>query len=176
MAAPQLPLVVGIVLATLGGIFLLNRADEQARDTIRKHHLADIEQALFFAREIHHTFPPYDQASWCGLLTDPKNSAVKAQVEEVLRRQNNKYGNEAKPFPADPLVGQQPREALAKWGGEFPDYFYWKRSPAVFELYAILEQGKSGERNTLLCGNSPSLYYDYGLTSRWRENLINLTS
>lgn len=153
--------MVGILIVTAGGVFLLTRADGQARDTIRKHHLADLEQSLFFARELHGTFPPYSEPSWCGLLHDPKNSAVREQIETVLRQQNNKYGNEAKPFPADPL-GQ--------------DYFYWKRSPAVFELYAVLEQGRSGERNTLPCSNSPALYYDYGLTSRWRENLPNLTS
>lgn len=150
------------ILVILGGVFLLHRADEQARDTIRKHHLADLEQSLFFARELHGTFPPYDQASWCGLLNDPKNSAVREQVAKVLRQQNNKYANSEKPFPEDPLADA--------------GYFYWKRSPAVFELYATLEQDDTDERNTLLCGNSPPLYYDYGLTSRWRENLPNLTS
>lgn len=160
--------MVGILIVTAAGVLLLQRADDQARDTIRKHHLADLEQSLFFARELHGTFPPYEQTSWCGLLSDPKNSAVREQVETVLRQQNNKYGNENKPFPEDP---------------QNLGYFYWKRSPAVFELYAVLEQGRSGERNTLLCGNSPAyrtgrpaLYYDYGLTSRWRENLPNLTS
>ena len=141
---------------------MLSRADGQARDTIRKHHLADIEQSLFFAREIHGTFPPYTEPSWCGLLNDPKNALVKAEVEQVLRQQNNKYSNQAKPFPTDPLPPN--------------DYFYWKRSPAVFELYAILEEDDTNERNTKLCTNSPALDYDYGITSRWREDLINLTS
>lgn len=159
---PHLPLTVGIITLLAAGAFLLDRADGQARDTIRKHHLADLEQSLFFARELHGTFPPYKEASWCGLLNDPKNFAVKSEVEQVLREQNNKYGNEAKPFPVDPL-GQQ-------------DYFYWKRSPAVFELYAILEQGNTNEKNTLRCAESPPLYYDYGITSRWRENAPNLTS
>ncbi|MEK7557465.1 MAG: hypothetical protein AAB538_05790 [Patescibacteria group bacterium] len=175
MRSSQLPLVFGVVITILGGVFLLNRASEQARDTIRKHHLADVEQSLFFARELHGTVPPYENTSWCGLLNDPKNTTVRDQIELALRQQNNKYGNEAKPFPADPLAGQQPREASAKWDRIY-DYFYWKRSPAVFELYAILEQDQNKERNTLLCANSPPLYYDYGITSRWRENLINLTS
>lgn len=156
------PALTALTLLTAGSLFLLNRADEQARDTIRKHHLADVEQALFFSRELHDTFPPYDSPSWCGLLNDPKNAAVKAQVEEVLRQQNNKYGNEAKPFPRDPLADQ--------------DYFYWKRSPAVFELYATLEQDDNNERNTQLCATAPSLFFDYGITSRWREDLPNLTS
>lgn len=172
MTREQLPLVVGIVLVILGGVFLLSRANGQARDTIRKHHLADLEQSLFFARELHGTFPPYEEPSWCGLLNDPKNQDVRDQIEVVLRQQNNKYGNEEKPFPSDPLVGREPAELA----GQTPDYFYWKRSPAVFELYAMLEQDDNNERNTLLCQNSPQLYYDYGITSRWREDLINLTS
>ncbi len=167
--------MVGILIVTAGGIFLLERADGQARDTIRKHHLADLEQSLFFARELYGTFPPYDESSWCGLLNDQKNLVVKEQVESILRQQNNKYGNEAKPFPRDPLADRAPAVALAKEGQAY-DYFYWKRSPAVFELYAILEQDDNNERNTLLCKNSPALYYDYGLTSRWREDLLNLTS
>lgn len=157
ISAQQLPLAVALVLVTILGAFLLNRADEQSRDTIRKHHLADIEQSLYFTRELHGTFPPYDMPSWCGLLNDPKNVAVRSQVEEVLRAQNNKYANEAKPFPEG-------------------EYFYWKRSPAVFELYASLEQDNNNERNSLLCDNNQGLYFDYGLTSRWREDLINLTS
>lgn len=151
ISTQQLPLAAAFALVTLAGFFLLHRADEQARDTIRKHHLADIEQGLYFARELHGTFPPYDQPSWCGLFHDPKNLVVRNQVEEVLRQQDNKYSNEAKPFPSDPLVGQ--------------DYFYWKRSPAVFELYASLEQDDNNERNSLLCDNNPGLYFDYGLTS-----------
>lgn len=165
----HLPLAVATALLTLGGFFLLHRADEQARDTIRKHHLADLEQALFFARELQGTFPPYEEASWCGLLNDPKNSAVQGQIKEVLRKQNNTYANLEKPFPRDPL----PRN----------DYFYWKRSPAVFELYAVLEQDDTNERNSLACANSPAyrtgrpaLYFDYGTNSRWREDFINLTS
>lgn len=154
--------MVAIVSVTVGGFFLLWRSAGQARDTIRKHHLADLEQSLFFARELHGTFPPYEESSWCGLLNDPKNSAVREQVEEVLRQQNNKYGNQAKPFPTDPLAGN--------------DYLYWKRSPAVFELYAVLEQAKTSEKNSLGCDNAPGLYFDYGTTSRWREDIPNLTS
>lgn len=173
------PAVSALILLAAGGFFLLHRADAQARDTIRKHHLADIEQALFFAREVHGTFPPYDSPAWCGLLNAPENRGLRDEVATVLRQQNNKYGNQAKPFPTDPLWGQSPREAPpaggAKWGREY-DYFYWKRSPAVSELYAILEQDDNNERNTQLCASAPGLFFDYGLTSRWRENLPNLTS
>ena len=163
--------MVGIITLLAAGAFLLARADGQARDTIRKHHLADLEQALFFAREVHGTFPPYEAASWCGLLNDPKNSHVTTEVEKVLRQQNNKYANPDKPFPEDPLADRAPWERSDSTG-----YFYWKRSPAVFELYAILEQADTNEKNTLRCPTAPPRYYDYGITSRWREDLPNLTS
>lgn len=154
-----LPLAATVLLLAGGGVMLLNRAEEQARDTTRKHHLEDIEQSLFFARSVHGTYPPYDQPMWCGRLNDPSNQATREQIEIVLRTQNSKYENPDKPFPSDPLS--------ARHGY---DYFYWKRSPAVFELYAVLEQDPNGERNTADCDNSPLLHYDYGLTSVWREN------
>lgn len=171
----HVPAFTAVILLAAGGLFLLHRADQQARDTIRKHHLADIEQALFFARGQHHTFPPYDQSSWCGLLNAPENRPVRDQVETVLRQQNNKYSNAAKPFPRDPLADRAPAEALAQEGREY-DYFYWKRSPAVFELYAMLEQDSNRERSTELCPTSPRLFFDYGLTSRWREDLPKFSS
>lgn len=158
----HVPAISALILLAAGGFFLLNRADEQARDTVRKHHVADLEQALFFARSTQQTFPPYDQSSWCGLLNVPENRPVRDQVEQVLRQQNNKYANPEKPFPSDPSADQ--------------DYFYWKRSPAVFELYAVLEQDDTNERSTQLCDTSPGLLFDYGVTSRWRENLPNFTS
>lgn len=155
-----LPLLLAIVGLFFGGIFLLKRADQQARDTVRKHHLEDIEQSLYFARGTHGTFPPYDQPSWCGTLNLPKNAEVQSQIEEVLRQQNDKYANPAKPFPADPVHGQQPK-----------DYFYWKRSPAIFELYSVLEEDVTGERNTLKCKNAQAQNYDYGITSVLREDI-----
>lgn len=151
------PLVIALLLLAGGGVWLLNRAEEQARDTTRKHHLEDIEQSLYFARSVYGTYPPYDQPSWCGLLNDPVNAPVRQQVEDVLRRQNDTYSNIEKPFPADPLADQ------------VAGYFYWKRSPATFELYSILEQDQNGERNTAACDNAPNLKYDYGITSVWRE-------
>jgi transglutaminase-like putative cysteine protease len=160
--AATLPIVLALAFLIIGGVFLLNRADAQARDTIRKHHLEDIEQALYFARGQHGTYPPYDESTWCGQLATPGSKTVRTQIEEVLRAQNEKYANPDKPFPADPLHDQLIPEA--------PDYFYWKRSPAVFELYAILEADQNGERSTRQCENAAGHDYDYGLTSVWREN------
>ncbi|MFH1354496.1 MAG: hypothetical protein ABIH36_04430 [bacterium] len=163
MMGQRLPLYLALGGLLLGGVFLLNRADAEARDTIRKHHLEDLEQSLYFARNIHGTFPPYDQASWCGVLTDPNNKAVLAQIEEILRAQNEKYANPAKPFPTDPA----PR---SRHGQDFAGYFYWKRNPAIFEFYSMLETAPTGERSTAECDNSELTYYDYGITSLWRQN------
>ena len=155
----KMPLYVALFFTVIGGVFLLERADAQARDTIRKHHLQDIEQSLYFARNIHGTFPPYNESSWCGIMTAPGNENILAQVEETLRAQNEKYANIEKPFPTDPL-----KDTVA------PDYFYWKRSPASFELYAILETDQNGARTTSLCPGSDNYIYDYGIASVWREN------
>jgi len=155
--ANQLPLTIALAILLLGGWFLLGRADTQARDTIRKHHLEDLEQALYFARNLHGTYPPYDQLSWCGILSSPGNQDVRAQVEAALRAQNEKYANPDKPFPADPK------------GNQSPDYFYWKRNPATFELYSVLETDPTAERGTAGCDQN-LIYYDYGLTSLWRKD------
>jgi len=152
----RLPLFIALLLVIGGGAALLTRSAQQARDTIRKHHLDDIEHALYFARDLHGTYPPYAETEWCGALNDPKNSAVKTAVEEALRAQHTKYSNPQKPFPTDPLAGH--------------DYFYWKHSPASFELYSILEAAPTGEKNTSGCAQSPLSFYDYGLNSVLREN------
>lgn len=144
-----------------GSVFFLNRADQQARDTIRKHHLEDIERSLYLAHSLHGEFPPYGVPTWCGVLNDAKNTAVKKEVDEALRAQNDKYGNLAKPFPSDP-----------KYGYSTQDYFYWKRSPALMELYATLEADKSGDRNTQICANSSAITYDYGIASANREGAL----
>jgi len=150
----RLPLTISLALVLIGGFFLLNRADAQARDTIRKHHLEDIEQSLYFARNVHGTFPPYDEPAWCGSLHDNNSSNVRQQIEAALREQNEKYANPAKPFPTDP-------QSL--------EYFYWKRSPAVFELYARLETDPNAERSIIKCAGQDQAF-DYGITSIWREN------
>ena len=155
----QLPIALALVLLVVCGIFLLDRADKQGRDTTRKHHLEDLEAALFFAREVNGTYPPYDQPEWCGLLSAKGNEDVKAQVEAILRQQNQKYAVAEKPFPVDPLYGE----------GE-QGYFYWKHSPALFELYSVLEIDKNGDRNTTLCDRAKFMQYDYGLNSAVREN------
>lgn len=153
----QLPLALGLLLLVTGGLFLLHRSDGQARDTIRKHHLADIEVSLQYARRLHGTYPPYNQPTWCGLLGDKTSQAYK-EIDEALRSQNEQYKNMAKPFPADPKFANTPQ-----------DYFYWKRSPASFELYAVLEQDKTGEKSTAGCAGQTWRRYDYGLTSVLRE-------
>ena len=155
----RLPVIITLILLLIGGWLLLDRAAAQARDTTRKHHLDDLEHALYFARNLHGTYPPYDAPSWCGLLNHADNTAVRAQVEQALRAQHEKYKNPDKPFPHDPLYLDK------DW-----DYFYWKRSPASFELYAFLEEDKTGDRRTIECPTSPSLHYDYGITSVWRTS------
>ncbi len=173
---PRLPLIVLSLLFLAAGWLLLDRSAAQARDTARKHHLDDIEHALYAAYRQHDTFPPYDQPSWCGRLNDPKNAAVKSEVETALRAQNNKYGQLAKPFPHDPLVtgiqGDAPASAVVPpSAGRSADYFYWKRSPAVFELYSILEAAPTGERSTEQCPTDTPLIYDYGIRSYDRQSL-----
>lgn len=157
----KLPLYIALSLLVVGGIFLLEKAEAQARDTTRKHHLQDIEQALYLARNIRGTFPPYNQPTWCGVLSLEKNPRITSQVENALRRQNEKYSNENKPFPRDPLINK---------GEKAPHYFYWKRSPATFELYSILETDRNGDRSTANCDRSQNHSYDYGISSVWREN------
>ena len=131
-------------------MFLLTRADAQARDTIRKHHLQDIEDSLYFARGVQGTYPPYDAATWCGPLL-PGSAAAVDQVEATLREQNDKYANQAKPFPQDPLlIGSQGQSAVAAVP-DYPSYFYWKRSPASFELFAQLEADHNGSFTTDDC-------------------------
>lgn len=154
----QWPLVVTLVLTMGGGWYLINRADAQARDTTRKHHLEDIEQALYFARNLHGVYPPYDQETWCGQLEAPKSAVTHDEIEEALRAQNEKYKNPEKPFPTDPHEGTD----------DF-NYFYWKRSPVSFELYAQLEADQNNERSSRNCPTASPANYDYGITSVWRE-------
>lgn len=172
----RLPLLALTLLFLTAGWLLLDRSAAQARDTARKHHLDDIEHALYAAYRQQGTFPPYDQPSWCGRLNDPPNAAVKSQVEAALRAQNDKYGQQAKPFPHDPLVTgiQGDRTASREVpppAGRSGDYFYWKRSPAVFELYSLLEAAPTGERGTEQCPTDSQLLYDYGIRSYDRQPL-----
>lgn len=166
-ALSRLPVLLALLALLVGGAALIERSDRQARDTIRKHHLEDLERSLYFAQTIHGTYPPYEAATWCGRLNDPAHAAVRAQVEAALRAQNEKYANAAKPFPTDPLWGQSSSVDLAQ-EDQIPDYFYWKRSPALFELYAVLEAAPTGERATQACGSAPAGRYDYGISSAER--------
>jgi hypothetical protein len=161
ISGSHLPILIALVALLVGGVFLLDRADAQARDTIRKHHLEDIEQALYLARGVHGTFPPYDQPTWCGQLDSQDAVPVLKQIEQALRTQNEKYANLEKPMPTDPDANN-----ISLNRG----YFYWKRSPAVFELYSALETDPNGERSTVNCPDATPVDYDYGITSVWREN------
>jgi hypothetical protein len=136
-------------------MFLLNKADRQSRDTIRKHHVFDIESALLFAQSTRGTVPPYDQAEWCGSLQE--TSPVRQQIEEALREQSEQYANLSKPFPTDPTNES--------------GYFYWKRTPDVFELYALLEEDKNGSFSTAGCASADTVVYTHGLNSALRKDI-----
>lgn len=126
---------------------------------MRKHHLFDLEAALLVAQKTHGTVPPYDQASWCGSLQT--DSPVRQEIEAALRTQNDKYANPAKPFPTDPT-------------GEL-GYFYWKKSPAVFELYALLEDDTDGDYSTNGCAGVEAVDYNHGLNSALRRSIQRVT-
>ncbi len=151
------PIVAALLLLIVAGTLLLHKQDRQARDTIRKHHLADIETALYRARNANGTFPPYDQFTWCGVISDPQNNAVQSQIEEQLRIAVEKYENSEKPFPEDPIERER-------------NYYYWKKSPSMFELYSILEDAPTGERSTFDCPEGIHSTYDYGIASILRED------
>ncbi len=149
--------VAACLVLVIAGSLLLIKQDKQARDTIRKHHLADIETGLYVARKTHGTFPPYDKLTWCGVISAPENKNVQDAIEESLRKAVDKYANSEKLFPQDP--NQQEK-----------NYYYWKRSPTTFELYSILEAAPTGERNTFTCPEGLHTTYDYGISSILREN------
>lgn len=151
------PIACALLLLLIAGAFLLIKQDRQARDTIRKHHLADIETALTLARKTHGTFPPYDTLTWCGVISTPGNEHVRQDIEDTLRVAVEKYENPAKPFPQDPKNQER-------------GYYYWKRSPSMFELYSILEAAPTGERNTFSCPEGIHTTYDYGIASILRES------
>lgn len=151
------PIAAALFLLLVAGALLLQKQDLQARDTIRKHHLADIESALYLSRNVKGTFPPYDAFSWCGVISAPENKAVQSQIEEYLRIAVEKYENPDKIFPEDPTEKER-------------NYYYWKRSPTMFELYSILEAAPTGERNTFDCPEGIHNTYDYGIASILRED------
>lgn len=151
-----MPVLAMLFLLAIGGFFLIQKEDLQSRDTIRKHHLADIETALKLAKKQHGQFPPYDVLTWCGVISDPANKDLQNDIETLLRKSVDKYANLEKPFPIDP------KESVR-------NYYYWKRSPAMFELYAVLEADNNGDRNTFSCPTGLHTTYDYGISSILRE-------
>lgn len=150
-----LPVVIALGALVVGGLLLLERSERQARDTIRKHHLQDLEDALFFARAAHGTFPPYETATWCGELTPASGEVAVQQVEAALRQQHALYANPAKPFPTDPRHGA---------------YVYWKHSPTVMELLTSLEADAEVDRDSTGCPAIAARRFTYVLTSSERED------
>ncbi|MEK7499700.1 MAG: hypothetical protein AAB649_03780, partial [Patescibacteria group bacterium] len=85
MSKKYAPVFAAIFLLLTSGTLLLIKQDKQARDTIRKHHLADIETALYLSQIKHGTFPPYNKLSWCGVISAPENKSVQDAIEIDLR-------------------------------------------------------------------------------------------
>jgi hypothetical protein len=150
------PWMWGITAITLTalGTWAIRLQAEQARDTVRKHDIEDLEHALTRSARAAGTYPPEGVSSWCGTLTNPRNRAVRDVVEAALRR-DDKYAKSDKPFPADP-----------RYAGTDRDYFYWKTSPVSFELLAELEADRTDARDTTDCGGSVA--YDYSVVSQLR--------
>lgn len=143
--------LVVIVAFFLVGLWALRLQAAQARDTIRKHDLQDIEEALMRYSRTTGTFPPSTYPTWCGVLSDPRNAAVASAIETALR-QDEKYGKPEKPFPRDPRFADTSR-----------GYTYWKTSPVSFELLAELEADPNNTRVVPEC--SASVAYDYSTVS-----------
>lgn len=127
----------------------------QARDIVRKHDIEDIENALNRFEKKNGTYPPIEAATWCGTLSDFKNKEIRSAIETSLR-EDEKYAKPEKKFPNDPT-----------YKNTINDYFYWKTSPASFELLAKLEADKNGSRDASLCGNKTA--FDYSVVSFLRN-------
>lgn len=139
----------------IAGLWALRLQSLQARDIVRKNDIEDIEKSLVRYAKINGTFPPYEKSSWCGVLSDPKNSGIRAVIEESLRK-DQKYAKSEKRFPQDPLFKNTAF-----------DYLYQKTSPVSFELLARLEADKNRTRTAENCDNS--LKYDYSVVSFLRN-------
>ncbi len=139
------------------GVWAIELQARQARDTMRKHDLEDLEHALIRHARAMGTVPPDNVPAWCGTLSASTHAPVRAVIEAALRR-DEKYAKLEKPFPQDP-----------RFGGTARDYFYWKTSPVSFELLAELEGDANDTRETAACGGTVA--YDYGITSTERNSL-----
>jgi len=143
------------ILFLVAGVWGIRLQALQARDIVRKHDIEDIENALGRYEKVHGTYPPENVASWCGTLSDSASKDVLNQIETSLR-QDDKYAKPEKKFPVDPIYKNSAN-----------DYFYWKTSPASFELLAKLEADKNGSRDASPCGNKTA--FDYSVVSFLRN-------
>lgn len=156
---------VATILVVASGTWAIRLQGLQARDTIRKHDIEDLEQALLRYGRLQGTYPPDDMPMWCGTLSDPSSAAVRAAIEDSLRR-DEKYAKPEKPFPRDPV-----------YRGADRDYFYWKTSPVSFELMSELEADRNNSRpmNRSACAPATQTQsarrdagYDYSVVSTRR--------
>lgn len=136
------------------GIWGLDYVAKQQRDIARKHGLEDIETALFRYAKAHGTYPPREEVTWCGVLSDPDNNDMHSVIDTALR-EGALYEDPEKSFPSDPV-----------YGGTNRDYAYWKTSPVSFELVATLEADTKGARS-IPCVND--VVYHYRIESTTRE-------
>lgn len=160
-------LLVGLLVLIFAalGLLTIHLQAAQARDTIRKHDIEDLEQALLRYARLQGTYPPNDVPTWCGVLSLEPNRPVRDAIEWALRM-DEKYAKPDKPFPTDP-----------RFTGTARDYFYWKRSPTSVELLSELEADANDTRDTSPCilpagrqgpggdGNR----YDYGIVTTQRS-------
>ncbi len=154
--SPKLKTLVPIaaVLIFVGiGFWALRLQSLQARDTIRKHDIEDIEKALNRYAKQHGEYPPVNSVSWCGTISGDSSKDIKKEIEDSLRK-DKKYAKLDKKFPSDPV-----------YGGTENDYTYWKTSPVSFELVAKLEADRNATRN-IPCKKDA---YDYSVVSFLRN-------
>lgn len=162
-----------LVLVFAGlGLWAIRLQAAQTRDTVRKHDIEDLEQALLRYARLQGTYPPDDVPTWCGVLSTEANRPVHDAIEWALRK-DEKYTKPDKPFPQDP-----------RFAGTSRDYFYWKHSPTSVELLSELEADANDTRDTSSCSSSTALTasgparhsvreggnrYDYGIVTTQRS-------
>ena len=68
-----------------------------------------------------------------------------------------------------------PPAAPAELAGQHPGYFYWKKSPTVFELYTLLEADDDGSFSTATCAGADEVTYNHGFNSALRQDVARFT-